>query len=71
MAVISVDQVMNLVPYLMKIDFEHLWLDYDSEADVLYISFKKPQQANDSELTKEDIILRYRDEEDTKWRNAQ
>jgi len=33
-----------------------MWIDYDKEADVLYISFKKPQQANDS-VMEEDIIL--------------
>jgi uncharacterized protein YuzE len=29
------------------------------EADVLYINFKKPSHADDSELTDDDIIIRY------------
>ncbi|MDA8273560.1 MAG: DUF2283 domain-containing protein [Deltaproteobacteria bacterium] len=27
-----------------------MWIDYDDEADVLYISFKKPKQATNSEI---------------------
>jgi uncharacterized protein YuzE len=36
-----------------------LWSSYDSEADVLYINFKKPSHATDSELTDDDVIIRY------------
>jgi uncharacterized protein YuzE len=39
----------------------HAWFDYDRDADVLYVSFEKPQQATDSEMTPEDIIVRKRD----------
>ena len=39
------------------------WIDYDQEADVLYISFKRPQGATDSEMSEEGILYRYRDEE--------
>jgi uncharacterized protein YuzE len=34
-------------------------MTYDQEADVLYINFRKPGIATDSELTDEDIIIRY------------
>jgi uncharacterized protein YuzE len=34
-------------------------VDYDEEADVLYVNFKKPEPANDSELTDDDVIIRY------------
>ena len=37
-----------------------IWIDYDEEADVLYISFRKPQRANDS-LLEDNIIYHYRD----------
>ncbi len=36
-----------------------VWLSYDREADTLYINFKKPSVATDSELTNEDVIVRY------------
>lgn len=37
------------------------WVDYDREADVLYISFTRPQQATDTDMTEEGFLLRYRD----------
>jgi uncharacterized protein YuzE len=36
-----------------------VWLSYDQEADVLYVNFKKPSHATDSELTDDDVIIRY------------
>ena len=36
------------------------WVDYDAEADVLYISFERPQKATDSVMTEDGILLRYR-----------
>ena len=41
-----------------------LWLDYDEEADVLYVSLKRPQKATETvELDDEGVLLRYRDKE--------
>jgi uncharacterized protein YuzE len=38
---------------------------YDAEADVLYIDFyNPPKSASDSELTEEDIVVRYGDDDD-------
>ncbi len=37
------------------------YIDYDKEADVLYISFERPQKATDTEVTDEGILLRYRE----------
>ena len=47
------------------IDFptEHFWVNYDNEADVLYISFQRPQKATDSEMTDDGYLLRYRDDQ--------
>ena len=36
-----------------------MWFSYDEEADVLYVSFNKLSQADDSELTDDDVIIRY------------
>lgn len=45
----------------MRLPSAQLWFDYDEEADVLYVSLKKPQRATDSEyLDDEGIILSYR-----------
>jgi uncharacterized protein YuzE len=41
-----------------------LWLDYDEEADVLYITLKRPQKATQTvELDEEGTLLRYRGKE--------
>jgi uncharacterized protein YuzE len=39
-----------------------MWIDYDDETDVLYISFRKPQQANDS-LMEGDYVYHYRNDQ--------
>lgn len=36
-------------------------LSYDSEGDVLYISFGDPQPADDSDITDEGIVVRLRE----------
>ena len=42
---------------------KRFWVDYDREADVLYISFRRPQQATDTKMTDEGILLRSRGKE--------
>ncbi len=59
MAMIDIKEVINLTPRLLNIPFKRIWYSYDEEADVLYLNFKKPSHADDSELTDDDIILRY------------
>jgi len=59
MGVIEVEKALGLVPEILKIPHERIWSTYDREADVLYISFKKPSHADDSEITDDDIIIRY------------
>ncbi|MCZ7571032.1 MAG: DUF2283 domain-containing protein [Ardenticatenaceae bacterium] len=55
------DSVFQAVPLLIEFPVRRFWVDYDSEADVLYISFQRPQKATDSEMMDEGILLRYRD----------
>lgn len=59
MAAAEVKRIMNLVPELLEVPHSRIWTAYDKEADVLYINFKKPSHADDSELTDDDIIIRY------------
>ena len=42
-------------------NIEKVDVSYVKERDVLYISFGHPQSADDSELTDNDIIIRYKD----------
>lgn len=55
--------VLKAVPQLLDFPAQRFWVDYDQEADVLYITFQRPQQATDSEMTAEGVLLRYRGEE--------
>ncbi|MCC7452259.1 MAG: DUF2283 domain-containing protein [Anaerolineae bacterium] len=52
-----------LIDGLLALPVRQIWTDYDAEADVLYISFRKPQQANDSIMQDNDTIYHYRDHE--------
>ena len=58
----KVSGVLESLPYILKMPSNRIWIDYDDEADVLYFSFRKPQQANDS-IIEDDIIYHYHDEE--------
>lgn len=55
----SMNAIMHTIPYLTKFPAKRYWIDYDSGADVLYISLRRPQNATDSEMLKDGILLRY------------
>ncbi len=59
MAEVEVEKISALVPHLLGLPYKKIWVDYDEEADVLYVNFKKPSHADDSEITDGDIIIRY------------
>jgi hypothetical protein len=59
MAQIAINQYLKLIPAVRHAPQKFLWSSYDVEAGVLYINFKKPSHATDSELTDDDIIIRY------------
>jgi len=59
----DIHEYLKLLPVVKKAPQGSLWSSYDAEADVLYINFKKPSHATDSELTDDDVILRYLGEE--------
>jgi uncharacterized protein YuzE len=58
METLELDRILTPLPSLLAFS-RHIWIDYDAEADVLYLSFRKPQQATDSELDG-DVIYHYR-----------
>ena len=59
MAIADIQDFLKLVPAVKKSPQGILWLSYDEEADVLYVNFDKPSIATDSELTDDDVIVRY------------
>ena len=63
MATVNLENVMTFVPQVLKFQQNNIWLSYDEEADVLYLNFKKPSHADDSELLDNDVIVRYEEDE--------
>jgi uncharacterized protein YuzE len=63
MAAAPIEEYLKLVPALRRSPQGYLWSSYDQEAEVSYINFKKPSHATDSELTDDDVIVRYEGEE--------
>ena len=63
MATVSPDHILTFVPQALQLHQKNIWLSYDEEADVLYLNFKKPNHADDSELLDNDVIVRYEGEE--------
>ena len=57
---VTMQAIAHAIPLLVAFPSPHFWVDYDKEADVLYISFERPQKATDTELTDEGLLLRYR-----------
>ena len=58
----TVSEISAAVPHLIRLPTGHAWIDYDEEADVLYISLKRPQRATDT-VDSNGILLRYRGRE--------
>lgn len=56
-------EVFEATPHLLKLPVAKMWMDYDKEADVPYLSFNRPQKATDSEMLDNGILLRYKDGE--------
>ena len=42
-----INSVEEIIPQFVKIA-RQMWIDYDREADVLYVNFEKPQNADNS-----------------------
>jgi uncharacterized protein YuzE len=59
MATADIVDYLKLVPALLRAPHRTVWSSYDADADVLYLNFKKPSAATDSELTDNDVIVRY------------
>jgi uncharacterized protein YuzE len=49
---------LNLTANLIKLPVRNVWIDYDKEADVLYLSFRRPQRAKKTVEAGDDILVR-------------
>ena len=55
---ITIDK--RLIPFLLQLPARQVWMDYDAEGDVLYLSFAMPQQATDSVMGEDGNVYHYR-----------
>jgi uncharacterized protein YuzE len=59
----TINEIIEMVSHLIQLPETKMWIDYDKECDTLYISFKRPQKATDTEMIDNGILLRYRDDQ--------
>jgi len=43
---------------MLELPAQQVWMDYDKEADVLYMSFRRPQRAKKTIEIGDDILVR-------------
>jgi len=60
MATPLIQETLKLIPLLLE--NKRLMIDYDKEADILYLNFDRQIQADDSELTDDEVLIRYKDQ---------
>ncbi len=53
-----VNNCLSMTTDLLKLSTQQVWIDYDREVDVLYMSFRKPQRATESVEIEEDVLIR-------------
>lgn len=56
----SLSKILRAVPVLLGMPEPRISMDYDEEADVLYIAFDRPQRATDSEMRDDGVIVHRR-----------
>jgi uncharacterized protein YuzE len=56
----DVARILDALPRTMQLPIKQIWIDHDAEADVLYLSFQRPQRATDGEMRKDGIIIHRR-----------
>lgn len=55
----SLAHLLEAASHLVQLPKKHLWVDYDEEADVLYIHFEEAPSSTHSELREDGIIFDY------------
>ncbi len=55
-----INKIEKIIPQFVSIAGQ-MWIDYDQEADVLYISFAKPQNADNSIMNGNVIVHKRED----------
>ena len=60
----AIDEVMGMIPHLTSMPYRKIWVDYDEEADILYINFSYPPEAVEHDEDEEGIIRNYNERGD-------
>jgi len=55
-------EILKIVPHVLKSPYKRIWVDYDEEADVLYINFVYPPNAVEHEEDEDGIVRNYDEE---------
>jgi uncharacterized protein YuzE len=63
MAIAEFNDYAKLLPLLETLPERQMWCSYDEEADVLYVTFQRPPNVTDSEMTDDDVVVRYSGEQ--------
>jgi len=58
----SYTYLLKAMANFIKLPATKMWLDYDNDADVLYVHFDEKPSSTHSEMTDEGVILDYQDE---------
>lgn len=53
----DITRILKAAPNLADLPAGPMWVNYDAEADVLYVSLRKPQRATDSEMRDDGVII--------------
>lgn len=53
----KINTIFQSIPLIRKYPSDHVWIDYDREADVLYINLERPQRATDS-ILRDNVLIR-------------
>jgi uncharacterized protein YuzE len=53
-----VKRCLTMADDMVKLSARQVWIDYDEEADVLYMSFRKPQRATKTIEADADVLIR-------------
>ena len=57
----NIGYLLKAMVNFIKLPLTKMWLDYDAEADVLYVHFEEKPTSTHSEMREDGIILDYRD----------
>jgi len=52
-------ELIKMIPHVVRSSTKKVWIDYDEDADVLYLSFVYPPDAIEHEEDEEGIIRNY------------